>query len=75
MENYFGIFVIFGRWNQRKQGPTASTSHHGAPLARGGASWAHCKLVGALLRPQGSLYQEKNRVKILDNRSYGSPDI
>ena len=43
MENYFGIYVIFGWWNQRKRGPMASTTHQGAPapLACGGAhiSW------------------------------------
>ena len=31
MENYFGIYVIFGRWNQCKQGPTMPTTHQGAP--------------------------------------------
>ena len=29
MENYFGIYVIFGRWNQHQQRPTASTTHQG----------------------------------------------
>ena len=31
MENYFGIFMIFGRWNQRKRGPTVTTTLQGAP--------------------------------------------
>jgi hypothetical protein len=37
---------------------------HAAPRPRGDALWAHRKSVGALLRPQGSLYREKNCVKI-----------
>ena len=30
MENNFGIYVIFGRWNQRKRGPTAPKIQQGA---------------------------------------------
>ena len=33
MENYFGIFVIFGNWNHRKRRPTWTTIHKGAPQA------------------------------------------
>ena len=43
-----------------------------ATQAHGGVSCPPCKSVGALLRAQGSLYPEKNRVKISAQSSYGA---
>ena len=39
MENYFGIYVIFGSWNHRKWRPTQPTRHQGAPEASGVRWW------------------------------------
>ena len=44
MEIYFGIYVIFGRWNQHKRGHTEHTTHQGAP----GTPW-HAQVSCALL--------------------------
>ena len=66
MENYFGIFMIFGRWNQRKRGATVPTTHQGAP---GGAMRAQvsCALLEGRLGPSSGarkIIYGKNRVKI-----------
>ena len=39
MENYFGIYVIFGSWNHRKRRPTQPTRHLGVPEAPGVWWW------------------------------------
>ena len=56
MENYFGIFVIFGWKNQRETVPEGATRQGRAPggQARPGPSWAPRKAVDALLLPQES---------------------
>ena len=42
MENYFGIYVIFGTWNQRKWRPTVSnTPCHQRRARRGVMCGAH----------------------------------
>ena len=54
MEIYFGIYMIFGKKNQRKTVPEVATSHQGTTRgwARRGGLWAPHKSVGALLSPQ-----------------------
>ena len=65
-EVFFGIYVIFGKKNQRKTMPEGPTSPRGAPLPwaclRG--LWTPRKAVGALLRLQESQYPDRNHVKI-----------
>ena len=39
MENYFGIYVIFGSWNHHKRRPTQPTRHQGAPEAPSMPCW------------------------------------
>ena len=66
MENYFGIFMIFGRWNQHKRGPTVTTTHQGAP----GTPWhtqLSCALLEGRLGPSSGarkIIYGKNRVKL-----------
>ena len=54
MENYFGIFLIFGKKNQRETVPEGATRQGRAPgwQAFPGLSWPPRKAVDALLLPQ-----------------------
>ena len=60
---FFGIYVIFGKKNQRETMPEGAT-RQGARPRGSGAPWALRKAVGALLSPQESQYPDKIRVQI-----------
>ena len=60
-EIFLGIYVIFGKKNQRETMPEGA-SRQGA---RPGPSCPPRKAVGALLSPQEIQYPDKNRVQIL----------
>ena len=77
MENYFGIFLILGGGINANGGPQPpqDTWTRQAAQARGGGLCPPRKLVGALLRAQGSLYPGKIMLKSERNQSYGSPGI
>ena len=64
--DFFGIYVIFGKKNQRDTMPEGATRQGARPggQARPGPSWPPRKAVGALLSPQESQYPDRNRVKI-----------
>ena len=78
MENYFGIYVIFRRWNQCKRGPTVPTTHQGTPTGPRRAL-VSCALLERRLRPffwrkKDNLWK-KIVLEVQRNRSYGSPGI
>ena len=52
--DFFGIFMIFGKKNQRETMPEGATRQGRAPggQARPGPSWPPLKAAGALLSPQ-----------------------
>ena len=65
-EIFFGIYVIFGKKNQRETMPEGAT-RQGARPRGSGVPWtlvATRKAVGALLPPQESQYPDKNHVQI-----------
>ena len=66
MENYFGIYVIFGSWNHRKRRPTQPTRHQGAPEAPGVVWWVVPSSNVSWGSTSGArkLISGKNRVKI-----------
>ena len=66
MQNYFGIYVIFRRWNQRKRRPTQGTRHHGASEAPSAEWWiVPTSYVGwGSTSGARKLISRKNRVKI-----------
>ena len=67
MKNYFGIYVIFGRWNQRKRGSTMTTTHQGAPGAAGAPRWVMptwCTPSDVICIKNSEIFR-KNRVKFL----------
>ena len=66
MENYFGIYVIFGSWNHCKRGPTEHTRHQGVPQGPGTWWWVVLtSYVGwSSTSDARKLISGKNRVKI-----------
>ena len=66
MENYFGIYVIFGKQNQCEKMPRAPQALRACPLPRARLEglWPLRQVVGALLLPQERQYPDKNRVQI-----------
>jgi len=58
--DFFGIYVIFGKKNQRETMLEGATRQGALP----GPSWPPHKAVGALLSLQESQYPDRNRVKI-----------
>ena len=54
--DFFGIYVNFGKWNQREDARGTHEGEGRAPggQARPGPSWTLRKAVGALLSPQES---------------------
>ena len=69
--DFFGIYVIFGKKNQRKTMPKGDTGQG----ARPGPSWPPRKAVGALISPQESQYPDRNRVQRATQSELGSPGI
>ena len=78
MENYFGIFVIFGRKNQRETVPEVATRVAHATTPGGHAPHPRGPLVRRLLlffgRKKANIWKKSWR-RFQSNRSYGSPVI
>ena len=78
MEISFGIYVIFGKKNQRETMPEGPTSHRGAPQGVGRAldPCGHpVRQLVPIFRHKKANIQIKIVLKFQPNRSYGSPGI
>ena len=73
---FYGIYVIFGKKNQRKMVPEGPTSQAGAPYPPGRAGVACGQLLGRLVfffRRKKANFRRKILLKFQPDRSYGSP--
>ena len=80
MENYFGIYVIFRRWNQRKRGPQSPqpTRACQTPLARSGVlSLLEHRLEPFFWRKKDNLWKKSckffSAIGVTDLREFKKP--